>query len=89
MFNDDAEVFRERHPETWARRNLDKIRGKMTIQMYVGKDDPGLKGNRRMHAVLEELKIPHGYQEFDGIAHNLGKLAEQVQSRNFEIALGK
>jgi hypothetical protein len=39
-----------------------------------------------MHAILDELKIPHGYREFDGIAHNLGKLAEQVQTENFEIA---
>ena len=86
MFNNDAEIFRERHPETWARRNLDRIRGKVAIQMYVGKEDPGLKGNRRMHAVLDELGIPCGYQEFDGIAHNLGKLAEQVQTENFNIA---
>jgi len=89
MYNNDVEVFRERHPETWARRNLKQIRGKMTIQMYVGKDDPGLKGNRRMHQVLTELEIPHGYEEFDGIAHNLTKLAEHVQSKNFLIALGK
>lgn len=89
MFNDDAEVFRERHPETWARRNLNQIRGKMTIQMYVGKDDPGLKGNRRMHTVLQELEIPHVYQEFDGIAHNLGKLAEHVQSKNFALVTGQ
>ena len=86
MFNNDAEVWRSHHPETWARRNIGKIRGRLIIQMYVGNQDPGLKGNRRMHAVLEELKIPHGYQEFDGIAHNLGKLAEQVQAENFAIA---
>jgi endo-1,4-beta-xylanase len=86
MFNNDAEVFRKNHPETWARKNLDQIRGKMPIQMYVGDQDPGLKGNRRMHAVLKELGIPCGYQEFPGIAHNLGKLAEQVQTQNFVIA---
>jgi endo-1,4-beta-xylanase len=86
MFNNDVEIFRSNHPETWARRNLDQIRGKVVIQMYVGNQDPGLKGNHRMHAVLDELKIPHGYQEFDGIAHNLGKLAEQVQAENFAIA---
>ena len=86
MFNNDAEIFRANHPETWARRNLDRIRGKVAIQMYVGDQDPGLKGNRRMHAVLQGLEIPHGYQEFPGIAHNLGKLAQQVQSENFNIA---
>jgi len=86
MFNNDPEVFRKVMPETWARRNADRIRGHMEIQIYVGKDDPGLKGNQRMHAVLEELKIPHGYREIDGIAHNLNGLAKQVKTENFEIA---
>ena len=40
-----------------------------------------------MHALLDELKIPHGYQEFPGIAHNLKLLAEQVRTENFEIAV--
>jgi len=86
MFNSNTATFVENHPTTWARRNLDRIRGRVTIQMYVGDQDPGLKGNRRMHAALDELGIPHGYQEFPGIAHNLGKLAEQVQAENFIIA---
>lgn len=86
MFNSDAGIFRASHPETWARRNADKIRGRLAIRMYVGNQDPGLKGNRRMHAVLEELKIPHGYQEFDGIAHNLKLLAANVKGENFAFA---
>jgi len=87
MFNNDPKIFQEQHPETWARRNAEKIRGKLTIQIYVGDQDPGLKGNRRMHAVLDELNIPHRYQEFPGIAHNLRLLAEQVKSENFQIAI--
>jgi S-formylglutathione hydrolase FrmB len=86
MFNSDPEIFRANHPETWARRNADKIRGKLAIRIYVGTEDPGLKGNRRMHALLEELKIPHGYQEFEGIAHNLKLLAEHVNEQNFAFA---
>ena len=62
------------------------FRGKMAIQMYVGTEDPGLDGNRRMHAVLDELKIAHGYEEFPGIAHNLVKLSEQVKAGNFALA---
>jgi len=69
-----------------ARRNLAKIRGRLAIQIYVGNQDPGLAGNRHMHALLDELKIPHGYQEFDGIAHNLKLLAAKVTTENFEIA---
>ena len=86
MFNNNAEIFKSHHPEMWARRNIDQIRGKLVIQMYVGDQDPGLKGNRHMHALLDELQIQHGYQEFPGIAHNLKLLAEQVKAKNFEIA---
>jgi enterochelin esterase-like enzyme len=87
MFHNDPEIFRASHPETWARRNQEQIRGKLAIQIYVGDQDPGLKKNRRMHALLDELKIPHGYQEFPGIAHNLKLLAEQVRTENFQIAV--
>ncbi len=39
-----------------------------------------------MHVVLDEMKIPHDYREFDGIAHNLKLLADQVQHGNFAFA---
>jgi hypothetical protein len=39
-----------------------------------------------MHAVLEEMRIPHGYQEFEDIAHNLRLLSEQVKQENFAFA---
>jgi len=86
MFNNDKEIFRANHPETWARSNVAVIRGKLAIQIYVGNQDPGLAGNRHLHALLDELEIPHGYQEFEGIAHNLKLLAEKVTTGNFEIA---
>lgn len=86
MFHSDPEIFRAQHPETWARRNAKRIRGRLAIRIYVGTEDPGLKGNRRMHALLDELKIPNGYQEFDGIAHNLKLLAANVKEENFAFA---
>ena len=86
MFNNDPEIFRAQHPETLARRNADQIRGRVAISMYVGNQDPGLANNRRMHAVLQEMRIPHEYQEFDGIAHNLRLLSDQVKQENFAFA---
>jgi endo-1,4-beta-xylanase len=86
MFNGDPELFRAQHAETLARHNADKIRGRVAISMYVGNKDPGLANNRRMHAVLEEMRIPHDYRELDGIAHNLKLLSEQVQNGNFGFA---
>jgi hypothetical protein len=86
MFKGDPELFRAQHAETMARRNADKIRGRVAISMYVGDKDPGIVNNRHMHATLDEMKIPHDYREFDGIAHNLKLLAEQVQQGNFAFA---
>ncbi len=86
MFNNDPEIVRAQHPETLARRNADKIRGRVAISMYVGNKDPGLANNRRMHAVLEEMRISHDYQEFDGIAHHLRLLSEQVKQENLAFA---
>jgi endo-1,4-beta-xylanase len=86
MFNNDPELFRAQHAETLARRNAGKIRGRVAISMYVGNQDPGLANNRRMHEVLVEMRIPHDYREFEGIAHNLKLLSEQVRQENFALA---
>jgi hypothetical protein len=39
-----------------------------------------------MHKLLNELRISHGYQEFDGVAHNLGLLAKGAKDENFAFA---
>lgn len=36
------------------------------VRFDCGTDDPLLKGNRRLHAELEQAAIPHLYQEFHG-----------------------
>jgi endo-1,4-beta-xylanase len=86
MFKGDPELFRAQHAETMARQHAAKVRGRVAISMYVGDKDGGLANNRHMHAVLDEMKIPHDYREFEGIAHNLKLLAEQVQYGNFAFA---
>ena len=65
-FNNDPEIFRAQPSGNLGAPQRRRIRGKLAIQIYVGDQDPGLKGNRRMHALLDELKIPHGYREFPG-----------------------
>jgi endo-1,4-beta-xylanase len=86
MFNGDPEIFRKQHAWTIARENADNIRGHIAIQMYVGNKDPGIENNRHMHQVLEEMKIPHGYREFDGIAHNLKGMVAELKAENFAFA---
>jgi len=62
-----------------------KIRGKLTIQIYVGDRDPGLAGNRRMHALLTncESRTATGVR---GHRPQSELLAENVKTENFEIA---
>src|SRR5262249_43904716 len=86
MYNSDPKVFREAMPETAAKRNLDRIRGKMTIQMYCGTTDGSVRYNRRMHKVLDGLEITHGYREIEGVPHNLRLLSDNVKEENFVIA---
>src|SRR5262249_25634389 len=87
VFHSDPEIFRQHHPDTWAHRNADRIRGKVAIQMYIGTEDPGLAASRRLHAILIGPKLPHGYQEREGVAHNLKILATKVEAENFAFAV--
>ena len=47
---------------------------------------PKIRGWPAIAICLDELEIPHGYREFEGIAHNLNLLAAKVTTENFEIA---
>jgi len=86
IFNNDTNLLLANHPATFARAHADKIRGRLAVRMYCGTADRLLENNRAMHRLLEELKIPHEYVEFDGIGHNLPKLAEQVKGDGFAFA---
>ncbi len=67
MFGGDAKNFEANHPFTWAKKNADQFRGKLAIKMYIGNKDYLYDCNKQMHAILEELKIPHEYIEVDGV----------------------
>jgi hypothetical protein len=51
----------------------------------LGDKDIHLGRNRRMHALLEELKVPHLYKELPGIDHNTGKVYKEVGVEGFEF----
>lgn len=86
MFGGDPARFVPNMPATIARENADKIRGRLPIRMIVGTKDFLLEHNRRIHALLGDLRIPHEYEEVDGIAHNLPGLAKQQETRTLEFA---
>ncbi len=86
MFGGDAKKFVPNMPATIARQNVEKLKGKLPIRMIVGTKDFLLEHNRKIHALLDELGVPHEYEEIDGIEHNLPKLAKQQETKTLEFA---
>ncbi|HEX8916794.1 MAG TPA: alpha/beta hydrolase-fold protein [Humisphaera sp.] len=87
-FGSDAERFAAQHPTALLARNLGAVSGKVAIKFFIGTADKPvlLAGNRRLHAQMDELKVPHEYHEIAGIDHNLPKLAAAVQAEGLEFA---
>jgi enterochelin esterase-like enzyme len=82
----DAAKFDENHPFNWAKKNAEQFRGKLAIKMYIGNKDFLYDCNKQMHAILDELKVPHEYIEVDGVEHNLGKLSQFAKKDGFKFA---
>ena len=58
----------------WARRNADRIRGRLGLKFVVGGQDRFLNHHHRLLAHLDELKIGYDYTVHPEVGHNLGKL---------------
>jgi S-formylglutathione hydrolase FrmB len=84
MFGGDKARFAAETPMALARAKAATI--KLPIKLLVGTKDFLLEHNRRMHAVLEDQKIPHEYEEIPDIAHNLPALARHQGTRTLEFA---
>jgi enterochelin esterase-like enzyme len=78
MFGGDAAKFQADSPWEIARANADKVRGKLPIAMWVGSKDGLLEPNRRMKALLEELKLAPDYAEIEGVGHEPKKVFAQA-----------
>jgi endo-1,4-beta-xylanase len=78
MHNDNIEQFDHTSAWFYAKENADRIRGKVAIKLGLGDKDPHLDRNRRMHALLNELKIPHEYQELPGVKHDTKKVYQMI-----------
>ena len=86
IFNNDPRQYEANHPAMWLQQNLKQIKNNLPISIYVGTKDPLLPGSQAIHRLLEELKVDHTYQEFDGIDHNLIKLSAQTKATPFIFA---
>lgn len=73
-FGSDAERFERESAPTLLRTRADDVRGKVAMRLICGTKDGSLPWNRAIHATLDELKIPHEYEEIDGLEHNPGKM---------------
>jgi endo-1,4-beta-xylanase len=81
MMAGDPKRFWAEHPLTLFKEKADQLRGKLPVAFFIGDKDPLLEGDRRLHAMLDELKFEHTYEEFSGIDHNLIKLSEKLKDR--------
>jgi endo-1,4-beta-xylanase len=88
MYGGNREYYTSEHPFSLLEKNLDQIKGNVGIKMIIGSVDREVlrATNLELHQKLEEKKVPHQYQVIDGIGHDLGKLAEAVQSEALQFA---
>ena len=57
-----------------VKKNAEKIRGKLAINIRIGSGDVLICENKVMSLYLTELGIPHGFKVFEGAGHELGKI---------------
>jgi endo-1,4-beta-xylanase len=81
MFGGDTKRFWAQHPLSLFKEKAEALRGKIPVAVFIGDQDRLLEGDRKLQALLEELKIEHVYEEIPGVDHNLPKLVEKVKDR--------
>ena len=72
-------------PYLLLQKNLDKIKGKMRIQIFCGTQDvKHLATIREFHATLQNAEIDHTYMEIEGIAHDLDAMIQRYRGSWFD-----
>ena len=85
MYGGDPKRFWAQHPLSLFKEKADALRGKMPVAFFIGDQDRLLEGDRRLHALLDELKIEHVYEEIPGVDHNLPKLVDKLKDRGLRF----
>ena len=83
MHNDDIKQFDETSAWAFVKTNAEKLKKDMSIKLALGDKDQHLERNRHMHAVLDELKIPHQYKELPGVGHDTGRVYNDIGVEGF------
>lgn len=86
IFNSNPKAFESDHPSKLARKNADRLRGKLRIRIVVG-DKDGLKQQYidPFHELLNELNIPHEYEVLKGLGHSRGKVYQAAGLKGFQF----
>jgi S-formylglutathione hydrolase FrmB len=73
----DRRLYVENDAFLLLRANVEKIRGRMRIQIACGtKDDGHLKKVREFHQALLDADVDHTYIEIEGLAHEQSKMLQ-------------
>jgi len=59
--------------------------GGLRLKLFIGTEDRLLEVNRRLSQHFQSLNLAHGYQELNGIEHNLGQYFDRVGNEVFEF----
>jgi endo-1,4-beta-xylanase len=83
------------------KQNLKQISGKVALRIVIGEEDHldkrlskeperhrFVENNRKLHALLDELKVPHEYVELPKIGHDGLKLFQKVGLVGFQFNAG-
>jgi endo-1,4-beta-xylanase len=66
-------------------KNLDRIKGRLRIQIVCGTQDDGhLPSIREFHAALLKAGVDHTYFEIEGLAHDRSKMINQYRAIWFD-----
>jgi len=85
MHADDVAQFDRTSVWTYARRNAARIRRSLAIRICIGTRDQHLERNRRMHALLDDLRVPHQYQELPELGHSPPRTYDLVGREGFRF----
>ena len=85
QFGGDPGRFDRESPKQFARQNADQIRGRIAIRLAVGSRERLLELCRVTHRYLDELHIPHEYEEINGVAHDADVMYEKAGTQGLQF----
>jgi endo-1,4-beta-xylanase len=81
----DKKRYVDNDPYLLLAKNLDRIKGRLRIQIFCGTQDDGhLPSVREFHAALLKAGIDHTYMEIEGLAHDRAKMINQYRAIWFD-----